>query len=562
MPRKPRPEAERARRSRSRRRPNVLTTTDWALGQRPAPFIVEQPGPYRPDLLLLMDAGADQVVAIEVAEPGRTPADVAAWAAGRLPRGVQVRVEEPGLAEALRSRVAEGIAVHDASTPEIDEALDSLEQYTNRSPRESGNEPSWSDDAASEAKAGFYAAAARFERSRPWEQATDGHVLSVDVAALGWKDGCAAVLGNLGETFGLLLLQSVADYETFVRVADLSVHARRRSTGGGVRLLSVNFDRPRDLPGGRKLAKEARAHGFVTGPSGRVPYILNTGLGAAPTPPTTDDYRLATACLEAVRRFVEKNADLFSGPPRNRVVQTSTVVMPGGEVEVRVAAPPRDLPWAWGVEEPIEGLRRRDREQILDAFHGARLKEGVAPEEADADRWAAEEMLEYRARVGASLADCTPEAVEAFLLDYYPSHGLDTGDELQATPARLDAFLGWLGASGRADSRRVDAARRRLGECRQRFLKEAGDPRRFGPAKTVAHAMREAGVDPTDTPAVERFLDDFNRRVQEDPSILPVPSEARPRKAWVWDGKGLPPDPSGPCPCGSGRRYRKCCMPR
>jgi hypothetical protein len=562
MPRKPRPEAERARRSRSRPRPNVSRTTDWALGQRPAPFIVEQPQPYRPDLLLLMDAGADQMVAIDVAEPGRTPAEVAAWAAGRLPRGVQVRVEESQLAEALRSRVAEGIVVRDAPTPEIDEALDSLEEHTSRSPRNSGSEPTWSDDAASEAKAAFYAASARFERSGPWELATDGHVLSVDVAALGWKDGCAAVLGNLGETFGLLLLRSVADYEAFVRVADLSVHARRRSPLGGVRLLSVNFDRPRDLPGGRKLAHEARTHGCVPGPSGRVPYILKTGLDEVPTPPTTDDYRLATACLEAVRRFTEEHGGLFSGPPRQRVEETSTIVMPGGEVEVRVSAPPRDLPWEWGVEEPIEGLRRRDREEILDAFHGARLKEGVAPEEADADRWAAEEMLEYRTRVGGALADWTPEAIEAFLLDYYPSHGLDTGDELQATPARLDAFLGWLGESGRADARRLDAVRRRLGECRQRFLKEAGDPRRFGPAKAVARAMREAGVDPTDPPAVERFLEDFNRRVQEDPSILPIPSEAQPRRAWVWDGKGLPPDPRGPCPCGSGRRYRRCCMPR
>jgi hypothetical protein len=104
MPRKLRPETERARRSRRRLRPNVSRTGDWVLGRSPAPFVVEQPRPYRPDVLLLMDVGADEVVAIAVLEPGRTPAEVAGWAAERLPRGAPGRRDRPSTQDRTSGR--------------------------------------------------------------------------------------------------------------------------------------------------------------------------------------------------------------------------------------------------------------------------------------------------------------------------------------------------------------------------------------------------------------------------------------------------------------------------
>ena len=33
-------------------------------------------------------------------------------------------------------------------------------------------------------------------------------------------------------------------------------------------------------------------------------------------------------------------------------------------------------------------------------------------------------------------------------------------------------------------------------------------------------------------------------------------------KKWVWNPADPPPDPKAAYPCGSGRRYKKCCMPR
>ena len=75
--------------------------------------------------------------------------------------------------------------------------------------------------------------------------------------------------------------------------------------------------------------------------------------------------------------------------------------------------------------------------------------------------------------------------------------------------------------------------------------------------------MVRQGVDPTDSRAVDAFMTEFNERVQTDPSLMPLPVDfSHHRRAWVWTPDQPPPDPRGPCPCGSGKRYRKCCMPR
>jgi hypothetical protein len=510
---------------------------------------------------MLLDAGHDRIVDFEIVEPGAPASEVADWAAPRLPARTRLRIDDEDVASALAERVGRGVEIVVALTPEIDAALDHLEAFIEAQARgERDHEHDWRDDASAAARTGFYAAGARFEELQPWTLASDGHVLAIDVPKLQWTSACASILGQLGESFGLLLLRSMDDYCAFLRLSEAPL-AARRSTATGVPHFSVNFEHPRELPGGKKLARTARAHGFEPGPEGRIPYIMKASADGVLTPPTTDDYRLATACLEGVRRFVEKNRALFTAPPRKRVRERLTVVMPAGKLDVVVTAPPADLPWRWGEEEPLEGLHERDRAEILAGYRAAREAAGAPADEFEADLWAAEEMLLFKARFGGHLADWRPADIKAYLLDYYPSHGSVTGEEeLRGLPGRFDAFLGWLVSSKRGARAPLESARSRLAELRPRFLRDAADPRRFGPAKSLAVAMQEAGVDVTDEDAVDAFVNEYNRRAEEDPS--PVARPARRPKAWVWDGQGPPPDPRAPCPCGSGRRYRKCCMPR
>jgi hypothetical protein len=365
-------------------------------------------------------------------------------------------------------------------------------------------------------------------------------------------------MGNAGESFGLTLFRSPGDYVRFVRLGDDP--AARRRPGAGVPLFAVHLDEARSLPNGKRLLAEARAHGFVPGRSGRVPFILKSDAEFVPVAVSVDDYRLVTACLEAVGRFVGRQRALFESPAEQRISTSSRIAMPAGEVEVTVTAPPPDLPWRWGEEEPIVGLRRRDREELLSAFREAREAEGLSPAAAQADGWAAEEMLEFKQAQGGPLFDWTADDLTEFLFQHYPLRGLSIGAEVEDLPGRFDAFLAWLAASGRAGWGQVAPARALLAERRAAFLEAARDERRYGPAKRLSMEMRAEGVDIQDRAAVAAFVARFNERLARDPTLLPM--IGGPRRRWVWDGTGTPPDAKAPCPCGSGRRYRSCCRRR
>ncbi len=551
-----------ARRSRSgRHTPRVLG--EWVLGRRKAPAVIDGPKPYQPHLLLLVDAGSGFVFGSEIVKPDASDDAVAAWAEEMLEPGVSLRVDDEGLAEALRARLGPDRAVRVGPIPELRAPLAALTRFMNRRPGARGDAPRWTDQASPEARMAFYDVAARFERSAPWAVAGDGQILRLDVPALGWEGACASILGAAGEEFGLLLLRSLADYVAFVRLADRSSSGGGRRLEIGVPILSVNYDHPEDVTGGEVLAKSARGLGWKPGKDGRLAYLLNMDVKGVAQPLTTDDYRLATACLEAVRVFVEKHRRLFRKPPKEQVETRIRIAMSAVEVEVRVTAPPEGLPWAWGEEEPIDGLRREDAVGVCEAFREARRAAGASEDEADRACQVVDEALRYKAGRGEPVERWTADDVEEYLLEHYPARGGAPDEELELVPLHLDALLEWLAASGRGEAGPLRTARARIARCRDAFLHDARDPKLFGPAKTIVRAMQREGVDPTDRRATDRFIAKFNERVRKDPSLLPVPGDApRRRRPWVWTPGQPAPDPRGPCPCGSGKRYRRCCMPR
>lgn len=551
------------RRGRSGRHTPRALEGEWVLGRRKAPVVVETPEPHQPDLLLLVDAASGFVIGSEVVEPDASDDAVAAWAEGMLEPGVSLRVDDERLADALRARLGPGRPVRVGPIPELRAPLAALSRFMGRRAGPRRDAPRWTDEAAPEARIGFYDAAAQFERSRPWAVAGDGQILRLDVPALGWEGAYASILGAAGENFGLLLLRSLEDYVAFTRFADRGSTAGRRRRQTGIPILSVNYDHPDELSGGRELAKEARGLGWKPGKEGRLAYVLKISPENVPQGLTTDDYRFATAGLEAVRVFVEEHRRLFREPSEERIEKRLRIAMPTGEVEVRVTAPPADLPWAWGEEEPIDGLRRRDAETAREAFREARRAAGASETEADEACQFVDEALRYKANRGEPVERWTADDVEEYLLEYYPARGGAADEEIELVPLHLDALLEWLAATGRGAAGPLRTARARIARCRDAFLRDARDPRLFGPAKTLVRAMHREGVDPTDRRAVDRFMEKFNERLRKDPSLLPMPGDApRRRKLWVWTPDQPRPDPQGLCPCGSGKRYRRCCMPR
>ena len=455
---------------------------EWVLGRRSAPMEIAGEPPYRPDIVLLVEAASGFVIASDVVHPEASADEVAARVESSLKPGVSLRVDDEAIAEALRARLGPDQPVHVGPVPELRAPLAALTRFVGRGGRSRREQPLWTDDASAEARIGFFNAAAQFERSAPWEAAGDGQVLGLDVPAFGWEGACASILGAAGEEFGLLLFRSVEDYVLFTRLASEAERPATRRRGIGMLLLSVNFEQPANVTGGEVLAERARAHGWTPGPEGRLAYLLKVGPDSAVQPLTTEDYRLATAGLEAVRVFVGKNGRLFEAPPEERIETRSRIVMPTGEVEVRVTAPPDDLPWAWGEEEPIDGLRRIESASLLEGFLEARRASGAGEEEVDRIQSVVDEALRFKASRGEAGDRWTADEVEEYLLRHYPLRGGAPDEDVDLVPDGLDAFLEWLAAVGKGRAADLRAARGRIARCRDRFLTEASNPGGSAPA--------------------------------------------------------------------------------
>jgi hypothetical protein len=163
--------------------------------------------------------------------------------------------------------------------------------------------------------------------------------------------------------------------------------------------------------------------------------------------------------------------------------------------------------------------------------------------------------------------------VEKCLLDYFPRKVSADEALIATTPEVLTAFFDWAEQSSHVGSRTADAIRKRIKSIRKRFDAAARDPGNFGMAKSLFVGMQDAGIDIAQQEEVDSYLKTRNTEmtVGGPDWFAPLPNAklreakafANPaRSRWIWSGEGSPPDSTAPCPCGSGKRYKKCCMLR
>jgi hypothetical protein len=139
---------------------------------------------------------------------------------GQPRRPARVRVASPALAEGLRARLGPGVEVRVAPTPEVDAVAGELEAHLAASPDD--RPPSYlGDDIDAPAVAAFFRAAASLYRASPWKVVSnDTDLLSLSMPSLGVNDVAMCVVGQGGQSYGLLLFATVQDFETYVEQAE------------------------------------------------------------------------------------------------------------------------------------------------------------------------------------------------------------------------------------------------------------------------------------------------------------------------------------------------------
>lgn len=142
---------------------------------------------------------------------------------------------------------------------------------------------------------------------------------------------------------------------------------------------------------------------------------------------------------------------------------------------------------------------------------------------------------------GLTLEDIDTDLLEEYLMDFFPRKVTADEEFVRKVPDILILFFKFAGERGDIEEEElIDTVE----SLRKEFIKAALDPRNFGPAKAFATAMLEAGVDIEDKDQVDAFMAMYNQMLaQQMPIKREEPKVGR----------------NDPCPCGSGKKYKKCC---
>ena len=156
---------------------------------------------------------------------------------------------------------------------------------------------------------------------------------------------------------------------------------------------------------------------------------------------------------------------------------------------------------------------------------------------------------------GESVDQMTLGSIKEYILDYVPRKVSTDADsaaeivfELQMFWEFLDrvyqlpeakAIVEWLGEEGLVDH----------------LKKELSDPSNFGMAKSFFMSGKDSGYDMTTEEGLNQFMTVYNQRLAAAQEPAPEPSMPL-MQPIVSAGKVGRNDP---CPCGSGKKYKKCC---
>ena len=129
-----------------------------------------------------------------------------------------IRIADHDLADEVRAEVAGTIPVTVAPTPELNELFQILIASM---PAPSEDEPSYFAHGRISPNAVdmLFTASGFLFAITPWSLADDNQILRMNIPALGIDGACLSVIGQLGQSRGVLIFPSRDDFERFLEAA-------------------------------------------------------------------------------------------------------------------------------------------------------------------------------------------------------------------------------------------------------------------------------------------------------------------------------------------------------
>jgi hypothetical protein len=198
---------------------------EWVCGIVSMPaYVNDADAPFRPEILLWLNAEG-LVIGTTMGKPG----EVLARASDHLRATIEqpmvgpphaparLRVSSDALAAALRASHP-SIKITCGPTPELDQVIEGMSEHMRSSPREP--QSMLGGGVVPEAMASFFRAAAELFRAKPWKVVPDDTVLSVSAESRGLDQAALSVIGQMGQSLGLLLFSTMDDFDTFLDAAE------------------------------------------------------------------------------------------------------------------------------------------------------------------------------------------------------------------------------------------------------------------------------------------------------------------------------------------------------
>ncbi len=231
------------------------------------------------------------------------------------------------------------------------------------------------------------------------------------------------------------------------------------------------------------------------------------------------------------------------------------------------------LPSRWEATRNWYARRQKEREEALDHDMGplpsqvfrflmSPVGSSLPPEMMLSARSIIEELTDLSARIlGVDPLDWDEPTLHELLLEVVPRKSYSDENRLARIAPILEAFLLWLGSEGALDRARDLAAA--VHGWSDEIVSVGTNPENWGQTKAFMMQAVEEGRDVRDPAFKKEFIDRQTRDMVNAGLIQPEPeSESEPMA-------DEPPIPivetkprvgrNEPCPCGSGRKYKKCC---
>jgi hypothetical protein len=500
------------------------TGVEWVGGLVSMPAYVTGEGePYRPEVLFWL-SGEGAVIGHLLGKPGELLSAAADSLRATIKRPIfgkshapaRVRVASPELAEALRVEHA-GIEIVCAPTPEIDEVLAAMRDGIGEdaTAEQSYLVPGTGPDAIG----ALFRAAAGLFRAKPWEIVpSDESLLSVTIEKFGVRDAAISVIGQRGESLGLILFSGLEDFEAFLDGASVVERGEEPTMPPH---FALSFVRGADLDAA--LRKEITQHRWEVAGADAYPWLVVVDEDIVARPLTAEEVAIAEAiALALTRLFAEEEEALLAAWNGGEAVErTLAVATHAGSVDVSFRVP----------------YSRRSTQTMppIDVMAGL-FALGQDGDEMDEDaRGELEDELVYHfldSAEGKSLAGVGAcHLIMNFAADYFGA----TIATLQAPELREIVFeiiprkvsVDAAAARGIIDEGRAfyaflarecalpqaDACLRELGGDAVRKLEAAlSDSGNFGMAKSLLMGGHEAGFDMSSREGIEAWMREMQAR--------------------------------------------------